>query len=152
MKKVLLISSSGGHLTQLKLIKDHISVQKNEYKLKIASEKISKNDSIDYNYRQFNRKKINMLFALIYNLFLSIKIYFEFKPDIIISTGAGVVVLPVIVFKLLGSKIIYVESFAKRLSLTKSGSLIYKVADAFYVQWPELLEKYPKAKFKGGLY
>lgn len=152
MKKVLLISSSGGHLTQLKLIKDHISVQKNEYKLKIASEKISKNDSIDYKLRQFNRKKINMLFALIYNLFLSIKIYFEFKPDIIISTGAGVVVLPVIVFKLLGSKIIYVESFAKRLSLTKSGSLIYKVADAFYVQWPELLEKYPKAKFKGGLY
>lgn len=152
MKKVLLISSSGGHLTQLKLIKDHISVQKNEYKLKIASEKISKNDSIDYKFRQFNRKKINMLFALVYNLFLSIKIYFEFKPDIIISTGAGVVVLPVIVFKLLGSKIIYVESFAKRLSLTKSGSLIYKVADAFYVQWPELLEKYPKAKFKGGLY
>ena len=152
MKKVLLISSSGGHLTQLKLIKDHISVQKNEYKLKIASEKISKNDSIDYSYRQFNRKKINMLFALIFNLFLSIKIYFEFKPDIIISTGAGVVVLPVIVFKLLGSKIIYVESFAKRLSLTKSGSLIYKIADAFYVQWPELLEKYPKAKFKGGLY
>lgn len=49
-------------------------------------------------------------------------------------------------------KVIYIESFAKINSPTLTGRVMYKFADIFYVQWPEMLKVYPKAKYIGGIY
>ena len=54
--------------------------------------------------------------------------------------------------KLGKKKLIYIESFAKVTSPTKSGKLMYKYADRFYVQWESMLEIYPDAIFLGGIY
>ena len=53
---------------------------------------------------------------------------------------------------MLGGRVIFIESFAKTKSPTMTGKLTYKFADEFYVQWPEMLKIYPKAKYKGGIY
>ena len=50
------------------------------------------------------------------------------------------------------SKIIYIETFAKINSKSKTGSLVYKFADLFIVQWEDMLKLYPKAIYKGGIY
>ncbi|WP_418822840.1 hypothetical protein [Phocaeicola plebeius] len=44
------------------------------------------------------------------------------------------------------------ESFAKINDKSKTGELVYKFADKFYVQWPEMLEIYPKAEYHGTVY
>ena len=51
-------------------------------------------------------------------------------------------------------RIVYVESIARVSSLSLSGSILYRgrVADGFFVQWPGLAAKYPRAKFSGRLY
>ena len=54
--------------------------------------------------------------------------------------------------KLTGGKVIFSESFAKIKSPTVTGQKVYKFADDFYVQWPEMLKFYPNAKYKGGIY
>ena len=36
--------------------------------------------------------------------------------------------------------------------LSVTGQKVYKFADDFYVQWPEMLKFYPNAKYKGGIY
>ena len=54
--------------------------------------------------------------------------------------------------KLLGNKIIYIETFANRHSKTATGKLIYPIADLFIVQWEEMLELYPKAVYGGAIY
>jgi hypothetical protein len=53
-------------------------------------------------------------------------------PDVIISTGVGVV-YPTC--NLLGKKVIFLESFAWPKNKTKTGELIYPIADYFIVQW-----------------
>ena len=54
--------------------------------------------------------------------------------------------------KLLGKKLVFIESYAKVNTPTLTGKLLYPFADRFYVQWEELLEFYPKAIFTGGVY
>jgi len=46
-------------------------------------------------------------------------------------------------------KIVFVESFCRVKSLSLSGRLLYPIADAFIVQWPQLTQRYPKAKYLG---
>ena len=41
------------------------------------------------------------------------------------------------------------ESIARVKSLSLSGKLLYPIADKFMVQWPDLLSKYPRAKYVG---
>ena len=73
-------------------------------------------------------------------------------PDIIISTGALSTIPMCLLGKVFRKKIIFIESFAKVNSPTLTGKLIYKIADQFYVQWEEMLDIYPKAIYKGGIY
>ena len=54
--------------------------------------------------------------------------------------------------KLFGSKVVFIESFAKRYDANLSGKMVYPIADVFMVQWESMLEVYPKAIYKGGLY
>ena len=74
------------------------------------------------------------------------------KPDIVISTGALAVIPLCLLAKLFRRKLIFIESFAKVSSPTKTGKLLYKYADRFYVQWPQMKEFYPDAICLGGIY
>lgn len=51
----------------------------------------------------------------------------------------------------LAKKVIFIETFANITTKTLSGKLVYPIADLFLVQWEEMLELYPKAKYRGGL-
>uniref|UniRef100_A0A0D3DET7 UDP-N-acetylglucosamine transferase subunit ALG14 n=1 Tax=Brassica oleracea var. oleracea TaxID=109376 RepID=A0A0D3DET7_BRAOL len=59
-------------------------------------------------------------------------------------------------FKVLGirwSSIFYVESVARVKKLSLSGLLLYnlRMADQFFVQWPQLQKNYPRAHYVGCL-
>ncbi|GAV55891.1 hypothetical protein ZYGR_0AZ00620 [Zygosaccharomyces rouxii] len=47
------------------------------------------------------------------------------------------------------SNIVYVESLARINTLSLTGKILYYMSDMFVVQWPQLLEKYPRAKSFG---
>jgi polysaccharide biosynthesis protein len=74
------------------------------------------------------------------------------KPDIIISTGALVTYPICLLGKILGKKIVYIESFARVDKASLTGKLMYKIADLFIVQWKELLNIYPNAVYGGGIF
>lgn len=88
----------------------------------------------------------------IVNIIRSLGIVLQNKPDYIISTGALAAVPLMIWTKLLGGKVIYIESFAKINSPNLSGKIAYKFADQFYVQWESMKKFYPNAICKGGIY
>ena len=50
-------------------------------------------------------------------------------------------------------KIVYVESIARVSKLSMSGVILYHtgLADAIFVQWPELQQKYPHSIYAGRL-
>jgi beta-1,4-N-acetylglucosaminyltransferase len=74
------------------------------------------------------------------------------RPDVVISTGAGAVVFFCVFAKLLGAKLIFLESMAKVTRPTWTARVLYPFADLFMVQWPGLLKFFPKAKFLGRLF
>jgi beta-1,4-N-acetylglucosaminyltransferase len=149
--KVCFISSSGGHYTQLKIIIDELNI-KDYFIVTERNDKILKQQSNTFYLMQFNRKSIFSIFVFIKNLFSSLNILLSQNPKIIISTGAGGTIPFCLLAKLLRKKIIYIESFAKRTTPTITGRVMYKIANKFYVQWPELLNEFPKAEYKGAIY
>ncbi len=74
------------------------------------------------------------------------------RPDVVITTGAGVVVFFCIFAKLLGAKLIFIESMARVERPTLTARLLYPFADLFFVQWAGLLKFFPKAQYVGRLF
>lgn len=150
--KICFVSSSGGHFEQLMCLKELM----NKYESFIVTEKTFYNVNIDnknvYYLNQINRKEKFFFVNFIVNSFKSIYLFAKEKPDLIITTGVLSVIPICILAKLFKKKIIYIESFAKINSPTKTGNLIYKFADLFIVQWENLLQFYPNAIYGGGIY
>lgn len=149
--KICLAASSGGHFEQIMMVSSLID----EYEGFIITEKTSYDvDSKYKTYRikQVNRKEKAFIIKELYNGILSLRIFLKEKPDVIICTGA-LAMLPIcIIAKLFKRKLVFIESFAKITSPTKTGKFLYKYADRFYIQWEELYKFYPNAIYKGGIY
>lgn len=156
MKKVMFISSTGGHLSELLQLKSMFS----KYDYHIITEKTKSNVKLKNKYK----KKINYLiygsrqqpflypFRLLLNCFISLFLYFKIRPDYIISTGTHTAGPMCCIGKIFGSKIIFIESFANITTKTATGKLIYPMSDLFIIQWEEMRDLYPKAKFGGWIY
>ena len=150
--KIIFGASSGGHLEQLMMLKPLMQ----KYDSLLLTEKtvygVKFDDVKTYYVSQINRKEILFPVKIIANAFKCLGIILREKPDVMITTGVLAMVPCALLMKLLGRKLIYIESFAKVTSQTLSGKLLYKYADQFYVQWEEMLALYPGAIFKGGIY
>jgi beta-1,4-N-acetylglucosaminyltransferase len=73
------------------------------------------------------------------------------RPRVILSTGSNIAV-PISVFgKLMGVKVIHIETGSRVNTMSATGKLMYRVANLFFVQWESLLEHYPKAIYAGRL-
>ena len=152
-KKICLISSSGGHFEQLLMLQK--LKDKNDIFIVTEKTKYNKKDNkINYYVKQVNRKEIMFIPKMIMILFKSLYILLKEKPDVIISTGVLACIPMLFLGHLFKKKVIYIESFAKINSPTMTGKLVYKRnwANQFYVQWESMLEFYPKAIYKGGIY
>jgi len=152
-KKICLISSSGGHFEQLLMLRK--LEKNNDIFIVTEKTKYNKNDKkIKYFVMQVNRKEILFIFKMMCIFIKSLYIYFKEKPDVIISTGVLAAIPMMFIGHIFKKKVIYIESFAKISSPTMTGKLIYKkhIADQFYVQWESMLEFYPDAIYKGGIY
>jgi UDP-N-acetylglucosamine:LPS N-acetylglucosamine transferase len=73
----------------------------------------------------------------------------EEKPDMILSTGAGVAVPFFYLAKSMGIKTVLVESITRINELSMTAKLVYPIVDELLVQWEELAAKFPKAEFHG---
>lgn len=79
------------------------------------------------------------------------KLWKKYRPVVIVSTGSNIAVPLFWVGKLYGSKIIFVETRAKVYARSMTGILVRCIADQIFVQWPEMLNLYPEAKYCGTL-
>ena len=52
----------------------------------------------------------------------------------------------------MGSRIIYIETFANIQTKTATGKLLYPISDLFVVQWKDMQKLYKKAKYGGWIY
>lgn len=155
-KKVLFISSTGGHFSELLQLKPlfkkydyHIITEKDDMTIGFKEEYKEKISYMIYGTRAHMFKYI---FQLIANCFISLFLFIKIRPKYIVTTGTHNAVPICILGKIFRKKIIYIETFANRNTRTVTGKFIYKFADLFIVQWKEMLELYPKAVLGGSIY
>lgn len=150
--KIAFIASSGGHLEEIERLKK-VEKKYDSFLITEAGE-FSKTNFCRKKYlvSQMNRRQLVFLPKLAILFIRAFGILIKEKPDFIITTGALVAYPFCVVGKLMGVKLVYVESFArvKRPSLT--GRLLYNFADLFIVQWEDMLKLYPKSVLGGGIF
>lgn len=147
--KVCLVCSSGGHLFHLYALKAWwqktdrfwVTFEKADAASLLGEEKV---------YRAYRPTTRNIK-NLIRNTFVAFRILLRERPDLIISTGAGVAV-PFFYFgKILGCRLVFIEVYDRIDSPTLTGRLVYPISDAFILQWPEQKKFYPKGRLIGQL-
>lgn len=155
MKRVLFISSTGGHLNELL----QLSPLFEKYDSYLITEKTKSTKNLKYKYKNVNylvygtRKNLfTYFFKFIYNIFKSLVLYIKIRPKTIVTTGTHTAVPMCYIGKLFGSKIIFIETFANSKTKTLSGKIVYPISDVFIVQWESMLKLYPKAIYGGWIY
>ena len=156
MKKVMFISSTGGHLSELLQLSSlfkkydyHIVTEKdksNEY----LKEKYGKR--VDYLIYGTRKKLLIYMIQLLINCIKSLLIFIKVRPKYIVTTGTHTAGPMCLIGHIFGSKIIYIETFANSKTQSKTGKIVYKFADLFIVQWESLLELYPNAIYGGWIF
>lgn len=156
MKKVLFISSTGGHFNELMQLKPLFQ----QYDSYLMTEKTKTNVGLVKEYGNkiafliYGTKKNKLVypFKFIANCFKSLYYYFKIHPKVVVTTGTHTAVPMCYIARIFGSKVIYIETFANRTTPTVAGRLIYPVANIFVVQWEGMKQFYPKAVCWGWIY
>lgn len=145
--KLCLVASSGGHLLQLVSLR---SAWEGEQRFWVTfstedARTVLEGERIFWAYSPTNRHMKNFF----RNLWLAWRVLREERPDAVISTGAGVAVPFLWMGRLMGIRTVYVESISRIRDLSLSGKLVYPIVHRFFVQWENLISRYPRAVYGG---
>nr|XP_060629940.1 UDP-N-acetylglucosamine transferase subunit ALG14 homolog isoform X1 [Anolis sagrei ordinatus] len=105
--------------------------------------------------REVRQSWSSSVLTTMHSMFYALPLAFRLKPDLVLCNGPGTCVpicVSALLLKMLGLKkvtIVYVESICRVENLSLSGKILYHFSDYFFVQWPTLKEKYPKALYLG---
>lgn len=149
--KVCIPTSSGGHLTQMRMLKPVIGRCADRFWVTFDKDDANSalvGERVYHCYFPTNRNILN----LARNTVLAIKVLRREKPDLIISSGAAVAVPFFYVGKLLGAKLVYVEVFDRVDKPTLTGRMVKPICDLFVVQWDEQLAVYPGSVNLGSVF
>jgi len=73
------------------------------------------------------------------------------RPDVIVSTGAAVGCILCVLGKLLGARVVWLDSITNVYRPSLSGRLVQPFADLFLVQWPELARGRRRMEYAGAV-
>jgi len=144
--RVLLVCSPGGHLQQMLALRpawegDHswASLHGPDTDTLLAGE------TVDFGHGPTNRSITN----LFRNLRFAHSVLRRRRPEVILSTGAGLAVPFFLVGRCLRIRCVYVESLTRTESISVSGRLVYPLAHRFFAQWPAAADRLRRAEYAG---
>jgi len=145
--KICLAASAGGHLTQLLRLQSAWNSH-NTFCVTtsdVVLEKLQKYGKV-YVVGECNRQHpLKVLLVLT----RCIRIILKERPDVVISTGAAVGCIMCFLGKVIGAKIVWVDSITNVDRLSLSGRLVRRIADLFLAQWQQLAEQYKNIEYAG---
>lgn len=156
--KLLVVLGSGGHTAQMLKLVDLLG-EKFEYAYLVASGdslsagKIRKRGEVFFAHRPKDHgdNPLIIFFKVIRLLCESLCVLRMARPDAVVSAGPGLAVPVSLLGKAAGKKVIFLESWSRVYRASSSGKIMYRFADLFFIQWPELARVYPRAIYAGRL-
>ncbi len=138
LHKICIVSSCGGHLTEVRALRPAYSAHEHFY---VLNDRIPLPD--DMVGRTYFIRHAERDWRVVLNVFEALRILVRERPNLILSTGAGPVVPFALVGKLLGIPTLFVETIARITRPSLTGRIMYRLADRFVFQWPSLARFFP---------
>ena len=144
---LLLVCSSGGHLAQLMSVRDWwrkhprrwVSFDLPDVQARLAGE------DVIWAHHPTTRNLRN----LIRNTWLAIRVLRQRRPDVIVSTGAGVAVPFFVIAKLLDIPAIFIEVIDRFDTPTLTGRICQRLTPYIGIQLAAQRKIYPRARLIG---
>lgn len=148
--RVVLVCSSGGHLDHLNRLRPWWEHHNRKWVTfpGADSESLLADEEVTWAYHPTTRNVPN----LVRNLGLAWRTLRRERPDVVVSTGAGVAFPFFVLARLLGVATVYLEVYDRIDLPTLTGRLCYPLSRLFLLQWPEQRRFYPRGVVVGGLY
>ena len=148
-RRALLVGSSGGHLAQLMPLaplwesadRRWVMFDTPDARSRLSAEKVT------WAFSPTTRNIPNLL----RNMWLAVSIISSWRPDVVVSTGAGVALPFFVVAHLRRIPTVYVEVYDRVDSRTLTGRLCKPFTSTFCVQWPEQQALYRGSRVVGPL-
>ncbi len=144
MKRVLAISSTGGHWVQLNRLMPAFegcevhwacTSPDHEARLRVAAGRLGQRVASYTPITDANRwTKLKLVKQMLETVALLIRV----RPDVIVTTGASVGYFAIRAGRLLGARTCWIDSIANGDELSLSGVKAGPHADLFLTQWPHL--------------
>ncbi len=141
-KKVLIVSSVGGHLTEVMQVR--AALEGHRVYLVVNDEVQLPDFPFEAVYRIAHAERD---WRVVWNLVEAAVILDEVRPDVILSTGAG----PVVPFALLGRaipglRVVFIESAAAVERPTLTGRIMRRLAHDLFYPWESLARYFPRGR------
>jgi UDP-N-acetylglucosamine:LPS N-acetylglucosamine transferase len=145
--KVGIVSSCGGHLTEVRSLMSAYGYYEHFYVLNdralLPPDMVGKTYFIAHSERDWK-------FFL--NLWEAFRILRRERPQVLLSTGAGPAVPFALVGRyLFGCRVVYIETITRIHSPSLTGKLMYCLAHDFFYQWQSLGRFFPRGRLGGPL-
>lgn len=147
--KLCLVSSRGGHLYQLCQLKGWWKQYK-RFWITGRGQDVSyllKNERIYYGFFPESRNILNA----IKNFFFGIWVIYQEKPDLVVSCGAGIAPPIFLAAKLIGARLLFIDSISFVHYPSLSARIISLIADKTLVQHKHMTKKLYKAEYWGSV-
>lgn len=149
--KVCIPTSSGGHLTHMRMLMPVLDKAADRFWVTFDKEDANtafEGERVYHCFFPTNRNVRNT----VRNTLLAARVLREERPDLIVSSGAAIAVPFFLVGKLMGAKTVYIEVFDRVDAPTLTGRLVRRFTDLFVVQWPEMTRVYPGSVDLGSIF
>lgn len=145
--KVMMVCSAGGHLAELERLRSAFD----GYRLSLVTYYSPRGPDPMPGVRTYLIENIGTSpLKLLKALPTIIRSLARERPDAIVSTGSEIAIPFFYLAKVLRIHSIYIESWCRVRTPSGTGRLVYPIVDRFFVQWPELLQRYgPRAELRG---
>ena len=145
-RKILLVSSGGGHWVELLRISAAFEGHDTQY---VSSQDV---DSVPNGQRQHitipDGSRTNIMGIL--KTFIRLwKIEHDFLPDLVVTTGAAPGLIGIVIGRLLGAKTIWLDSIASSERASLSGRLAQPCATLWLTQWEAVARQHRRLKCFG---
>jgi len=144
--KICIVSSCGGHLTEVRTLKPVYERYEHFY---VLNDRVLLPEDMKGKTYFIRHSERDWLFFI--NVGEAWRIINKERPSLILSTGAGPVVPFVLVAKLFRIPTIFIETLTRVTRPSLTGRIMYRLADRFFYQWKPLAQFFPKAIHGGPL-
>ena len=140
---ILIIAGRGGHLEQANRLRDGLN-QVKEVSFVLLTENGANHNLHKYNFIYYsaetrNKKSwslsvLNMPRVAVLQFFSTLKILYEHKIDLVLTTGSGLSIIPSLVCRFAGKTVVYIETWSRFYSLSLTGKIMRPISSVFLVQ------------------